>query len=129
LPDKWLSWIAAAPPRAEVLSRKPHFQGMANRRPPIPRYLLTQCLLGLAVALMLPLIILATDTGSIATLVAASTEPVTAIVILAVRAITTIVPLVIATAIGRLALRDAAVAVETAKTFMGKRQGSAFAKK
>jgi hypothetical protein len=73
---------------------------MARKASQIPRYLLAQCFLGCLAGLIVVAILLATDTGGIGTLVAASSEPIGAIAILVLGSLMTTIPLVVATAIG-----------------------------
>lgn len=79
---------------------------MARNASRIPRYLLAQCLLGCLAGLIVVAILLATDTGGIGTLVAASSEPGRIVAILLAGSLMTTIPLVVATAIGLLAGRD-----------------------
>jgi hypothetical protein len=78
---------------------------MARKASHIPRYLLAQCFLGCIAGLIVVAMLLATDTGGIGTLVAASSEPIGAIVVLVAGSLMTTIPLVVATAIGLLASR------------------------
>jgi hypothetical protein len=78
---------------------------MARKASQIPRYLLAQCFLGCLAGLIVVVILLATNTAGIGTLVAASSEPIGAIAILVAGSLMTTVPLVVATAIGLLAGR------------------------
>ena len=78
---------------------------MARKASQIPYYLLAQCFLGCVAGLIVVAILLATNTGGIATLVAASSEPVGAVAILVLGSLMTTIPLVVATAIGLLAGR------------------------
>jgi hypothetical protein len=76
---------------------------MARTPSQIPRYLLAQCVLGCLAGLIVVIMLLATDTGGIGTLVAASSEPIGAVAILIAGSLMTTIPLVVATAIGLLA--------------------------
>src|SRR5262245_59065729 len=79
---------------------------MARIASQIPRYLLVQCLLGCIVGLIVAAMLLVTDTGGLAALVAASSEPIGSIAILVAGSLITTIPLVVATAIGLLAGRS-----------------------
>lgn len=79
---------------------------MARKASQIPRYLLAQCCLGCIAGLIVVALLLATDTGGIGTLVASSSKPVGAILILVAGSLMTTVPLVVATAIGLLGHRS-----------------------
>jgi hypothetical protein len=79
---------------------------MARKASQIPRYLLAQCLLGCIAGVIVVVMLLATDTGGIGALVAASSEPIGAFVVLVAGSLMTTVPLVVATAIGLLAQRS-----------------------
>jgi hypothetical protein len=92
--------------QTEPYPRQLHFLGMAKNRSQIPGYLLIQCLFGSLASLAVVALFLATDTAGIGTLIAASPERWTTLVIFIVGSLTTIVPLVVATAIGLLAWRD-----------------------
>jgi len=78
---------------------------MARKASQIPRYLLAQCLLGCLAGLIVVAILLATNTGGIGTLVAASSEPILTAAVLVAGSLMTTIPLVVATAIGLLAGR------------------------
>ena len=69
----------------------------------IAPYLITQCVLGCLVGLAWGLLIFATDTASIRDLVSASSYPAATFVLFLLGSIIAILPVVLATAIGRLA--------------------------
>ena len=66
-------------------------------------YLITQCVLGCMIGLIWGLLILATDTAGIRDLLAASSYPAATFVLFLLGSIIAILPVVLATAIGRLA--------------------------
>jgi hypothetical protein len=70
----------------------------------IPRHLVVQCWLGLAIGLLFAILMYATDLGGIGSLLA-MVEP-TATLIFLVGSAVVFVPFVVATAIGLLALED-----------------------
>ena len=66
-------------------------------------YLMTQCVLGCLIGLVWGLLIFATDTAGIRDLVSASSYPAATFVLFLLGSIIAILPVVLATAIGRLA--------------------------
>jgi NhaP-type Na+/H+ or K+/H+ antiporter len=66
-------------------------------------YLMTQCVLGCVIGLVWGLLILATDTAGIRDLLSASSYPAATFLLFLLGSIIAILPVVLATAIGRLA--------------------------
>lgn len=66
------------------------------------RYLLTQCCFGVVLSISFALALLATNTAGLWTLVTASAEPFTTAATVIIGSVTTLVPLVLATAVGSI---------------------------
>ncbi len=74
-----------------------------NDEQSIPRYLLANCVIGCVAGLVWGLLMIATDTAGLATLVALSSHPVATGALLLIGSAVVLAPIVLAAAIGALA--------------------------